>query len=539
MPDSILGPAACGEARLLRVMRTRWFFWSAAVAGMGLAVWCRLPGFDAVFWRDEIKTRWVCSHGLTEIPTLLARDDVHPPFHYLLLNVWMSLFGNSDAALRASSLVTGLAVVALGCFIALRWWGKSACLVMLALSATAPGMAYLSLEVRNQVIVSLLLLLAVWGLWAWWHTGRARWLACYALASAAALYSHYLAWPALLMLVLGFVAFVGKRRALRSRAWWAANAAIILLLLPWVGALARQLEGAAESLLPEADGSVAQAARSTTAFLAGVDPLRAARVALRTRLSSLGADAATLGLLGAIVLALAHARRAPLAAWGWVALCGALGVAVIMGALHGLHGVLSHSRYFPMFSPLLLLPVALGIARAPRVWALGALVCLLALQVVAGKHTVRRAPVPWPGLAALLEEQTRQQPTLVLSSFWLGAKALRQYGYRGPALDLPFDLPGVEAQRGRRVTSFPLTAADWPRMDAVLAGQDRFCLITSTVHYDIPFEDELALRDYLRTRNWQQRTLRAFGAAELRLFVRGGETAQARRSALHQGLPRL
>lgn len=516
------------RAWFLGAMRSPWVFGAAVVIGGTVAVLSRLRGFDAVFWRDEVYTRWVCSHEFTEIPGLLTWHDVSPPFFYLLLKAWTTVFGSGDAALRASSLVTGLAVVALGSFIALRWWGKAACLVTLALSATAPGMAYLSLEVRNQVIVSLLLLVAVWGLWGWWQERRACLLGCYVVASTAALYSHYLAWPAVFALALGFPAIVGRRRALKSGAWWAANAAIILLLLPWVGGLGRQLEGETLATGGRGRGPVAGAAGSTVRFLAGLDPMRAARVALRTRLSGSGADAASMGLLPMIALGLAFARRTRAANWALVCLCGALGVAVIMGALHGLHGVLSNARYFPMFSPLLLLPVALGIARAPRFWALGALVCLLALQVVVGKHTVRRAPVPWPDLAALLEEQTRQQPTVVLSSYWLGAEALRQYGYRGPALDLPFDLPGLEPQRSRRVTSYPLTVADWPRMDAVLAGQYRFYLITSTVHHDVQFEDEMALRDYLRRRNWQQRTLRSFGAAELRLFVRGGETAHAR-----------
>jgi mannosyltransferase len=62
-------------------------------------------------WFDEGYTAWVVSHPFGEIVRLI-RADTAPPGHYLLLRVWVLLFGSSEAALRSmSALASSVALI--------------------------------------------------------------------------------------------------------------------------------------------------------------------------------------------------------------------------------------------------------------------------------------------------------------------------------------------------------------------------------------------------------------------------------------------
>src|ERR1700751_1072067 len=45
------------------------------------------------FWEDEAITTGIASHSLSAIPGIL-RHDGSPPLFYMLLHVWMSVFGS-------------------------------------------------------------------------------------------------------------------------------------------------------------------------------------------------------------------------------------------------------------------------------------------------------------------------------------------------------------------------------------------------------------------------------------------------------------
>jgi uncharacterized membrane protein len=54
-------------------------------------------------WIDEAFSAWVTTHGMAEIWRVIPRFDTHPPLYYALLDVWASLFGDGEAALRSLS----------------------------------------------------------------------------------------------------------------------------------------------------------------------------------------------------------------------------------------------------------------------------------------------------------------------------------------------------------------------------------------------------------------------------------------------------
>ncbi len=151
-------------------------------------------------WWDEGHSIFVASHPIPQIPTLPAMD-VHPPAYFALLNLWMSLVGTSEFALRYLSLVFSMLTVAL-------LWRFAAHLT--SRYATAPGIAALlaslsppyiayAQEVRSYAMITCLALASTFVLWRLLLPGskqdtpqkRGRLLALYIVLTAACLYTHY------------------------------------------------------------------------------------------------------------------------------------------------------------------------------------------------------------------------------------------------------------------------------------------------------------------------------------------------------------
>src|SRR3954453_6427368 len=87
--------------------------WVAVTAMVALVLWSvvlKLPGLRVFYWIDEGISLGVASHPLGAIPRLL-RQDGSPPLYYVLLHLWMGLFGTSEPATHALSLVFGLLCV--------------------------------------------------------------------------------------------------------------------------------------------------------------------------------------------------------------------------------------------------------------------------------------------------------------------------------------------------------------------------------------------------------------------------------------------
>lgn len=64
-------------------------------------------------WLDEAFTLWVANHSLREVWMWIERIDQHPPLFYLLLSLWVKLFGDSEAALRSLPALFGVATLPL------------------------------------------------------------------------------------------------------------------------------------------------------------------------------------------------------------------------------------------------------------------------------------------------------------------------------------------------------------------------------------------------------------------------------------------
>ncbi len=257
------------------------------------------PGLP--FWFDEAWTAQFATFPSSPatVARRVAAEDLHPPLGYLAYKAWAGLLGIRDGIeappppghedrLRLLPLLAGSLGAALLALAALRLGTSEAGALAAALFfAATPAALSVGLEVRQYGLLLFLFPLLLYA-----FAAERRWL--FALAGAAALYTHYAA----LLFLLPFALHPSFR---------APTALALLLFLPWVPALLRQL---ASPLMEEARGYATPPAELLSPFLAnlggspllGLPLLVLAGLGLRRAGLSLPATGFLVGLLALFVL---------------------------------------------------------------------------------------------------------------------------------------------------------------------------------------------------------------------------------------------
>jgi mannosyltransferase len=334
----------------------------------GLSAYLRMKSFNAAFWIDEGLSYGISSHHLFSIPHVL-RQDGSPPLYYMLLHVWMSVFGTSEATTHTLSLIFALLTIPVA-----YWAGRSLfseragwfAAVLFAFNS------YLTTYAQETRMYSLLTLLALLTTAFFLHAfvfRRRRYLPALSVSIALLLYTHN--WGAFLVAAT-LVAFAvlawrsPERRALIRDAVLAYGGALVLFA-PWIPTLIFQVRhtGAPWSNAPTF--KMLLKTPSTTLdgdrigfllLLAGGAGL--VRVAERRR--GLEREAVLTGLLlfvGTLVLAWLGSQISP--AWAY--------------------------RYFAVFVGPMLLIAGVGLAFSRRLGIVGlALVVVLWFPFIAIQH---------------------------------------------------------------------------------------------------------------------------------------------------------
>jgi hypothetical protein len=211
----------------------------AAVAVLG--VWTRHPPLDAPLWIDEGLSVGIASHPLGEIPHLL-RLDGSPPLYYVLLHVWMSWFGTSEASTHALSLTCALLAVPAAWWAA-RPFGAAAGTLCAAIIALNPFVGLYAVETRMYALVLLLGLLCTGAFIRAFVEGRRPFAVALAVLLAALLYTH--AWGGFLAVAMALVWLALLAAAPRRRRRLLVDGVIafggaIVLFAPWLPTLAYQ-----------------------------------------------------------------------------------------------------------------------------------------------------------------------------------------------------------------------------------------------------------------------------------------------------------
>jgi 4-amino-4-deoxy-L-arabinose transferase-like glycosyltransferase len=247
--------AAQGEMRAVSRRTEYVLLLILPLVAFGLGVY-RLEGHD--IWGDEAYSITVAGWPLSEMVT--GRADTHPPLHYVLLSLTMSLAGRTPFALRFLSVISGVLVVPLLYRLGKAAGGRPVGFWAAAAGAVSPFLVYYAQEAR---MYELSLAGATGSLAAFalllrqQHDGReparALW-GLYALSSLIAVYSHYYAFAVLLAeaaFAVGTAMAAKEGRFRRLIPWLLTWGAMALVFAPWMLAHRRFLAGKASARFEE------------------------------------------------------------------------------------------------------------------------------------------------------------------------------------------------------------------------------------------------------------------------------------------------
>ena len=132
--------------------------WLWPILALGLLL--RLPRLDRSLWLDEVYS--VSVRGSMNIFGIITTAaDPHPPLYYLMLRVWMTLFGESPVAVRSLSLLFGIVSIAAVYFLAHELYGQQTGLIAALLIALSTFHIQYSQTVRMYSMLFLLGVLSV------------------------------------------------------------------------------------------------------------------------------------------------------------------------------------------------------------------------------------------------------------------------------------------------------------------------------------------------------------------------------------------
>jgi hypothetical protein len=167
-----------------------WVRVGAVVIGLiAISAVIRTRYIGGQFWMDEALSTGIASHKLSAIPGVL-RHDGSPPLYYMLLHVWMSIFGHSESATHAMSLLFALLTIPIGLWAGWSLFGRRAGLMAGVMFAFSAFLTDYSQETRMYALMGLLGLLATAGFLHAFVFRRRGYLALFAVAQSAMLYTH-------------------------------------------------------------------------------------------------------------------------------------------------------------------------------------------------------------------------------------------------------------------------------------------------------------------------------------------------------------
>jgi mannosyltransferase len=230
-----------------------------AIAGMLLALtlislWLRTRELNFYYWIDEALSVGISSHPLSQLHHLL-REDGSPPLYYVLLHVWMQVFGHGEVATHWLSEIFALATIPVAYWGGASLFSRRTGLYAAVLAAGVPFLTSYAQETRMYSLLALLSLVVSIGFVQAFVFHRRRYLPVFSVALALALYTHNWALFLGLATFIAYLVCVWLAPAPRRDLWrdGAIGFGIVAVLFaPWLPTLLYQAQhtGAPWALSP-------------------------------------------------------------------------------------------------------------------------------------------------------------------------------------------------------------------------------------------------------------------------------------------------
>jgi mannosyltransferase len=212
-----------------RVALRRYSIPAALTALTAFSLYLRSRQLGAGYWIDEGISVGIAHHHWSSIPGLLGQDG-SPPAYYMLLGLWIRLFGDGASATHTLSLLFGLACVPLSFLAGRALFDRRTGLVCAVLAALDPFLTYYAQESRMYELEAFLSLVVAYAYVQGILRGRLLWAVVLVAGVDLMVYTHN--WALFLCVGLAVTTAVVARERLRLFAICAA--AVAVLYLPWV-----------------------------------------------------------------------------------------------------------------------------------------------------------------------------------------------------------------------------------------------------------------------------------------------------------------
>ncbi len=214
----------------------------------------RLVNLNQSLWLDEaISINSARNFSVVELLTKFSPGDFHPPLYYLMLKLWVGLFGFGEVAARMLSVIFGVATIYMVYLIARELSRRvtllhkgvtpeSWALLSALFLATAPLHIYYSQEARmyvpatffaSSVVLFFLKLLK--------KQSRSLWIGL-VLASVLLLYTNYLPGFLFLALILYLIVFERPHLKKHAKEWLFTLIAVAVSVSLWLPTFLQQLQ---------------------------------------------------------------------------------------------------------------------------------------------------------------------------------------------------------------------------------------------------------------------------------------------------------
>lgn len=228
-------------ARLARLPR------AVSVGGLlvlllGVSAFIRTRYLSGQLWGDEAIATGIASHSFGAIFGVV-RHDGSAPLYFLVLHVWISLFGSSEAATHILSLLLGLVTVPIALWAGWSLNGQRAGVYGATLFAFSAFLTEFAQETQVYELLALLGLLGAIGFLQAFVRGRRAYTVLFAAALVLMLYTSIWAilfWAGAAMALIP-VLRASDRPASAGRDAGLAYAIAAVLFLPWLPTLVYQV----------------------------------------------------------------------------------------------------------------------------------------------------------------------------------------------------------------------------------------------------------------------------------------------------------
>jgi len=216
--------------------------WAIAVLAFVLRV---IEITEDSIWIDEAFAIMTARLDFDSLMSRISADGLTPPLHYLMLSLWLKIFGDSELAARSLSMLLGVASIFLIYVFARSLAGRRVALISAFILAVSSFHVHYAQEARTYTLL-LCLSIASYLFFHRWLQHKAKHHAfLYVLMSSLMIYAHFFGLFVVLAQNVHFALSLALREGEVKRRFWswcAVQVALIVSVLPLALLLAGGLE---------------------------------------------------------------------------------------------------------------------------------------------------------------------------------------------------------------------------------------------------------------------------------------------------------